>query len=243
MNPWVRTEEGHTPLLVVQINAHLSGFGVEWQTGQWQRVGRVLISVPQAERPEAVCRADGKFPLPVNRVPGQAEVPVCLVSYFHFPVMSTWEEGFLGHHVGHTVKPFGIFRDLLLLASVSDLLPVIRDGEVGVSRAMVQSELHCQIETRSAFQRKPPHKHFNYRKQLSHTNIPVYICSLFSSVKSHTAHSVTFNPSSNIPIFISLSPAHVYKSTYRSVDDSKPRNVHIQTLRHFINISTVKMTH
>lgn len=153
MNPWLRTEEGHMSLIIVQINGHHSGFGGERQTGWWQRVGHVLISIPQAECPEAVCRTDGKFPLPVNRVLGHTEVPVYFVSDFHFPVVSTWEQSFLSHHIGNTVKPFGIFGDFLLLGRVSDLLPVIRDGEVTVSRARVQSDLHCEKETRPAFQR------------------------------------------------------------------------------------------
>lgn len=202
MNPRIRTEERHTSHLVVQINGYFSWFGGEGQTGRWQGVGRVLISTPQAEGPETIWWTYSKFPFSVNRVPGHAEVPVRLVSYFHFPVVSTWDKGFLRHHIGDSVESFGIFWNLLLLAGVSDLLPVIWEGEAGVSCARVQCELHCKKETPSALQ----HVHQTNTLIIGDDyQTQTYLCisAACSALWNQTQYiQVIFNPYANNPVFI-----------------------------------------
>ena len=134
--------EGHPTLCAVQEHPHPPGPVIQSQIGDRRAVGLILTAAFEAQSPEAVVGANCELALSVYGLSDNTQTPLDLLAHLHLPVVPPAAEALLGQNVGHTVETFGVFRNLLKLVRVPDLLPVIGHRKRRVCGFGAQTDVH-----------------------------------------------------------------------------------------------------
>lgn len=132
-------DEHNLSFVIVQLDDDPLGLLPHRKTGARRVLSPVRVSVAQADDPETLRRVEEDHALPLDGLPGHADVPVLALAHLHRPAVLSRHEPGGSQHADAAVAPLGVVGEESL-AAVLHPGEFLGEAQVGLGRVWIQGD-------------------------------------------------------------------------------------------------------